>query len=107
MGALIPVRKLIASETFGSVHDIVTDEKHRGQVQNQQSLATIILKDMIQYAKWRQYKYLELTNAPDRIAANKFYKKLGFRLIAHADTDDKAGTNLYRLYLTRQKITVI
>ena len=106
MGFLIPNIKPIVAESFGSVQDVVTDEKHRGKVHNGQSLAESILGEMIRYAKAQRFKYLELTSAPDRIAANRLYQNLGFRLIAHANPDDEAGTNLYRLYLT-WKTTII
>lgn len=99
MGFLIPNRKPIIPETFGGVHDVVTDKKHRGKVQDGQSLAEIILKNMIEFAKLHRYKYLELTSAPSRVPANKLYQKIGFRLIAYANMSERGATNLYRLYL--------
>lgn len=99
MGFLIPNRKPIIPETFGGIHDVVTDEKHRGKVQDGQSLAEIILKKMIEFAKLHRYKYLELTSAPSRIVANRLYQKVGFRLIASANMGERGATNLYRLYL--------
>ncbi|MEK9151070.1 MAG: GNAT family N-acetyltransferase [Patescibacteria group bacterium] len=99
MGFLIPNQKPIITETFGGIHDIVTDKEHRGKVQNGQSLAEIILKKMIEFAKLHRFKYLELTSAPSRAAANRLYQNLGFRPIAHANMGERGATNLYRLYL--------
>lgn len=91
MGLVIPNMKPLIGESFGSIHDVVTDVSHRGKVLGGQSLAELILRGIIENAT--QYRYLELTSKPDRVAANRLYQKLGFKLIASGDT------NLYRFYL--------
>lgn len=113
MGSLTPNRGLGRSRSFGYVQNIITDEKHRGKIEHvtvwrkdpeikvekDQSLAEIIVKEMIVFAKERPYRYLELTSGPDRIAANKLYRKLGFRLVAEAPATETDDTNLYKLLL--------
>jgi ribosomal protein S18 acetylase RimI-like enzyme len=48
-----------------------------------------IVQHLIDYAKSRDVKFVELTSNPKRIAANALYKSLGFVV---------PGTNLYRLF---------
>jgi ribosomal protein S18 acetylase RimI-like enzyme len=87
-----------SEKSFGQVHDVVTDEAHRGkQFGREMSLAEEILRMMIDSARDQKFAYLELTSKPDREAANGLYQKVGFKLLAQAM--DGNGTNLYRLYL--------
>ena len=102
MAYLIPNIKMIASESYAVVHDVVTEEKYRGKVSGNRSLAEAIHRTIIEFAKLHKYKYLELTADPSRDAAKALYARLGYQIIAFANCDDRHGTNLYRLYLNKQ-----
>lgn len=110
MGFLIHCNKPIARESYGIIHDIVTDKNHRGKVPTieisnnnhirvytNQSLAETIVQEIILCAETQGLKYLELTSKPDRIVANQLYKRLGFRLVACANPHEPNSTNFYRL----------
>ncbi len=123
MGSLNPNIGFTRSESFGYIRNIVTEKNHRGKQSKAviireryhgnewnktrsvklQSLAEVIVEEMSLFARFYQYGYLELTSGPDRVAANKLYKKLGFIPIATASSDAVPHTNLYRLYLTKKK----
>lgn len=116
MGFLILCNKPIASESYGVIHDIVTDENHRGKVPTvkvsaknntrvyiNQSLAKSLVQEIIRCAEMQGLKYLELSSKPDRIEANRLYQSLGFQSVALANPNVPNSTNLYRLYLTKKK----
>lgn len=85
-------------ETFGQVHNLVTDGAHRGKQHGRSiSLAEEIMQLLIAFAKERKLSFLQLTSKTERVAANKLYDKLGFQFLAQAA--GYRGTNLYRLYL--------
>lgn len=87
-----------SEKCFGQVHDVVTDEAHRGrQFGRKMSLAEEVMRILIEEARMRQLAYLELTSRPDRDPANKLYQRLGFELVSQAVKD--RGTNWYRLHL--------
>lgn len=81
-GLLVPNFKPILAESFGSVEDMVTDKNHRGKICNGQSLAELIMQEIVDRASNLRLKYLQLTSAPYRIAANRLYRKFGFTLVA-------------------------
>lgn len=85
MALLIPCKKITAK--FGLIEDVVVDKKHRGR-----DIATKMMKILIAKAVSLDLKYVQLTSAPHRVAANKLYRKLGF---------ERRETNVYRLPLDR------
>lgn len=70
-------------EVAGYVEDVVVDSAYRGQ-----GLATKLMTTLIDTARARGVKDLDLTSRPAREAANRLYQKLGFKL---------RPTNPYRL----------
>jgi len=80
MASLIPARKLFAY--FGSVEDVIVDEKSRGL-----GLGKLLTKTIIEKARELRMKYLDLTSSPERELANKLYQSVGF---------EKRNTNVYR-----------
>lgn len=69
----------------GIIEDVVVDENYRGR-----GIGKRLLQYVIEEAKKRKVKSLNLTSQPSRIAANRLYESLGF---------EKRNTNVYRLYL--------
>jgi len=65
------------------LEDVVVDEQARGQ-----GLGDAIVQYAIDYARNLGTKKLDLTSVPERVAANKLYRKWGFVL---------RETNVYRL----------
>jgi len=83
---------------FGQVHEVVTDEHHRGkQFGRSMSLAEEVMLYIADYAKKIGLAYLEITSKPSREVADKLYRKVGYKLVAQAVDD--TGVNLYSLYL--------
>lgn len=84
---IIGIGSIIFIQTFmglkALIEDVIVDEKHRGQ-----KLGERIVKALIELARQKKVEYIELTSKPARKAANKLYKKLGFR---------KRKTNVYKL----------
>lgn len=96
MGSLVVIAKPYG-DIFGEIHDVVTDEAHRGKRDGRtKSYAEELVEVMICYATEQHFSRLELSSRPEREAANGLYQKLGFKLIARAED---GGTNLYRLPL--------
>jgi len=83
MASLIPARKLFAY--FGTVEDVIVDEKMRGL-----GLGKKLTNKIIEKAHALQLKYLDLTSGPQREAANGLYQSMGF---------EKRDTNVYRMKL--------
>ena len=73
MGTLYIVRKV--GKTTGYVEDLVVDEDYRGQ-----GLGEKIMKKLIATARLKKASSINLTSRPSRIAANKLYQKLGFKV---------------------------
>ena len=69
----------------GMIEGVVVDESHR-----RQGVGQAMMQALIEKAKELNLVHLDLTSNPTRVAANKFYKKLGFK---------KRDTNVYRLKL--------
>lgn len=72
-------------EVSGYVDDVVVDDAYRGQ-----GIATALMKKLVEVARERGHKHLDLTSRPSREAANHLYQKIGFV---------KRETNPYRLKL--------
>jgi ribosomal protein S18 acetylase RimI-like enzyme len=67
------------------IEDVVTDEAARGQ-----GVATALTKAMIERARERGCKTVDLTSRPSREDANRLYQRLGF---------EPRETNVYRYQL--------
>ena len=80
MATLIIAHKM--SGAFGLVEDVVIDEKYRGR-----GIGTLLMKNLINFGREKEIRYLDLTSAPRRVAANRLYQKLSFK---------RRGTNSYR-----------
>lgn len=95
MTALTVIRKPYTGDLV-EIHDVVVDKSYRGrQSDRDMSYAEELLRHVIRYAQDQGFCSIDLTSKPDRVAANKFYQRLGFELRATAASD--TGTNLYRL----------
>ena len=57
------------------IEDVVVDKDYRGQ-----GLGEGIMLALIKRAKNRKIEGIRLTSRPERVAANRLYKKLGFKL---------------------------
>lgn len=66
---------LTLTGNIGLVEDVVVDVSLRGQ-----HVGEGLMERLIRYAKESRVDRLELTSKPERIAANKLYQKLGFKL---------------------------
>jgi len=67
------------------IEDLVVDESYRGK-----GIAKELMEKAFEKAKSLGVKSISLTSRPSRIIANKFYKKLGFKI---------KKTNYYQLDL--------
>lgn len=67
----------------GYIHDVGVHPEFQGK-----GLGKKITNHLIDRAKKKGLKYLELTSSPKKEAANRFYKKFGF---------EPRDTNVYRL----------
>jgi len=87
----------VASRWVAEIHDVVVDKQFRRRGVGE-LLLDRLLAEAERYANnFKEKIKVDLTSKPDRIAANKMYKKAGFTLIA---TATKGGTNLYRKIMT-------
>ena len=71
--------------TTGAIEGVVVDENYR-----RQGVGQAMMRALINQAKELELVHLDLTSNPTRVAANRFYQKLGF---------EKRNTNVYRLKL--------
>lgn len=83
MATLILLRKL--SGLSGEVDDVVVASSARGK-----GVGKRLMEKIIERARWRGVKKLDLTSRPSREAANALYQKMGF---------EKRETNVYRMEL--------
>jgi ribosomal protein S18 acetylase RimI-like enzyme len=67
------------------IEDVVVDKAYRGK-----GLGKALIKMLIERTKIIGISTIDLTSRPDRVVANKMYKKLGFMV---------NKTNVYRLQL--------
>lgn len=86
---IVGTASLIVTPLFsgarGEVHDVVVDAAYRGR-----GLGTLLAEKLIERARARKCRHIDLTSRPSREAANALYRKLGF---------EKRDTNMYRLSL--------
>lgn len=73
MGWIFPRQTLLRKQAI--VEDMIVNEKYRGQGYGEK-----VLLDLIAWAKKQNVEVVELTTNPERIAANKLYQKVGFKL---------------------------
>ncbi|MBI4086077.1 MAG: GNAT family N-acetyltransferase [Candidatus Liptonbacteria bacterium] len=66
---------IMLGKTVGTVEEVVVDSAYRGK-----GLGKKILQMLIRVARKKKVKKLYLTSRPSRVAANKLYQKLGFKL---------------------------
>ncbi|CAO3663586.1 unnamed protein product [Rhizopus stolonifer] len=59
--------------TRAHIEDVVVDSEHQGK-----GIGTRLIHEAIQRAKILKAKSIDLTSRPDREAANRLYRKLGF-----------------------------
>lgn len=69
----------------GLIEDVVVDEKYRGK-----GVGTKLVARAINQAREEGVKYIDLTSNSTKVAANKFYQHLGFKI---------RDTNVYRIEL--------
>ena len=67
----------------GWIEDIVVDREYRNK-----GIATQLIRHAIEKAKAKRVLSLNLTSSPQRQAANRLYKRLGF---------EKRNTNVYQI----------
>lgn len=84
MGEVVVVHTLTG--TRARIEDVVVEERYR-----RRGLGEKLVRRLIQEARSRKAKVVELTSRPSRVAANSLYRRLGFR---------KRNTNVYRLILS-------
>ena len=78
-GKLVGLGWIFARRTLSRkqavVEDMIVDESERGK-----GYGKDILLDLLRWAKENDVEMVELTSAPQRVAANELYKKAGFQL---------------------------
>lgn len=79
-------------ETFirkkGIIEDVIVDKNHR-----KKGIGKKIIKLLIIEAEKAGANFIDLTSEPEKVAANKMYQKLGFKI----------KKNYYRLDLTKNE----
>ena len=75
IGELALVLKLEGISAY--IEDVVVAIPERGK-----GIGTLIMKKLIERARVHGAQEIHLTSRPDRVAANKLYKKLGFEMRA-------------------------
>ncbi len=85
LGSLTLVLYRIPTSLKGIIEDVVVDGDARGK-----GVATKLMERAIKTARDNGATKIELTSNPTRVAANRMYKKLGFKL---------RETNFYRMDL--------
>lgn len=81
-GMLSAVVYKIPTGTKFWIEDVVVDEAYRGK-----GIGKTLMINAIDFAKSKGAKSVDLTSKPDRVAANRLYRELGFLL---------RETNVYR-----------
>lgn len=70
------------------MEDVVIDEKYR-----RRGLGAKLIRQLIGEARNRKARWIEFTSRTDRMATNRFYRRLGFK---------RRDTNVYRLWLGKR-----
>ena len=90
-GELVGMASLHYMETLAKksawVEDVVIHPKHQGK-----GLGKKVVKHIVERAKKKGIRHIDLTSNPQRVVANKLYKKLKFK---------PRKTNVYRLKLKK------
>lgn len=79
---------------IGHIEDVFIRPEYRGFGHGE-----ALLERLIQLASKRELLWLELTSKSKRRAAHALYRKLGFRMVAEANSTQDRATNLFRLPL--------
>ncbi len=78
-GKLIGMGWIFARQTLlrrqAVIEDMIVDAEWR-----RQGVATEVMQKLITWAKQQKIDVIELITNPKRVAANRFYRKTGFRL---------------------------
>lgn len=80
----------IPSGVIATVEDLLVDESYR-----RQGVGRLLMEYAISLAEKKSARHISLRTSPQRIAANKFYERMGFHLMA---------TNFFRINLPRKKL---
>jgi ribosomal protein S18 acetylase RimI-like enzyme len=83
-GMVALVQFKVPTGKHARIEDLVVDKNYRGR-----GIGEKLMRTAISSVKNSGVTHIELTSHAQRVAANKLYKKLGFKLI---------HTNVYRLY---------
>lgn len=81
-------------DIIGHVEDVFIRPNYRGFGQGE-----TLITALIRVATLRGFHRLELTSKSKRRAAHALYQKLGFRMVAEANSTQDHATNLFRLPL--------
>ena len=88
-GHMVAMATLLVKKTSmgssGIIEDVVVDKKYRGR-----GLGEEVVRSAVRLAEVLALDHIELTSRPSRKAANKLYRKIGFK---------KRNTNCYRMNL--------
>lgn len=79
-GTIVGIGSVIVAPTltytYARIDDVVIDEAYRSM-----GLGTLLMQQLINRARTRSPgKGIDLTSGPDRVEANRLYRKLGFEL---------------------------
>lgn len=88
-GMLTLVHYMVSTGLKCWIEDVVVDERFRGR-----GIGKELLRHAVEYAGKNGAKSVDLTSRPERLAANKLYRELGFEL---------RNTNVYR-YVIRNAV---
>jgi ribosomal protein S18 acetylase RimI-like enzyme len=83
LGALTLVAFRIPTGVRSWIEDVIVNEADRGR-----GVAQALLETAVELARTLQAKTLDLTSRPEREAANRLYRRVGF---------EQRATNVYRL----------
>ena len=75
VGTLTLVMSPVPSGLRGRVEDVVVDSSARGR-----GIAALLIEQALRIAREAGARTVDLTSRPDRVAANRLYERLGFRV---------------------------
>ncbi|WP_406124646.1 GNAT family N-acetyltransferase [Streptomyces sp. NBC_00989] len=75
VGTLTLVMSPVPSGLRGRVEDVVVDSSARGR-----GIAALLIEQALRIGREAGARTVDLTSRPDRVAANRLYERLGFRV---------------------------